>query len=58
MGRIFYNLICEELCITGDKIIHIDTNVGTLEEVHKIVTENVNKYPNGKWELYPIQLAV
>ena len=34
MGRIFYNLICEELCITGGKIIHIDTNVGTLEEVH------------------------
>lgn len=58
MGRMFYNLICEELCITGGKVIHIDTNVDSLEEAHKIVTENVNKYPNGKWELYPIQLAV
>ena len=58
MGRMFYNLICEELCITGGKVIHIDTNVGSLEEAHKIVTENANKYPNGKWELYPMQLAV
>lgn len=54
MGRMFYNLICEEICITGGKVIHIDTNVGSLEEAHKIVTENVNKYPNGKWELYPM----
>ena len=58
MGRIFYNLICEELCITGGKVIYIDTNVGSLEEAHKIVIENVNKYPNGKWELHPMQLAV
>lgn len=35
-----------------------DTNVGSLEEVHKIVTDNADKYPNGKWELYPMQLAV
>ena len=55
MGRMFYNLICEELCITGGKV---DTNVGSLEEVHKIVTDNADKYPNGKWELYPMQLAV
>lgn len=58
MGKMFYNLICEELCITGGKVIHIDTNVGSLEEVHKIVTDNADKYPNGKWELYPMQLAV
>ena len=58
MGKMFYNLICEELCITGCKVIYIDTNVGSLEEVHKIVTDNADKYPNGKWELYPMQLAV
>ena len=51
MGKMFYNLICEELCITGGKVIYIDTNVGSLEEVHKIVTDNADKYPNGKWEL-------
>ena len=49
MGRMFYNLICEELCITGGKVIHIDTNVGSLEEVYKIVTGYADKYPNGKW---------
>ena len=55
---IYYNLICEELCVTGGKVIHVDTNVGTLEEVHKIVTENADKYPNGKWELYPMQIII
>nr|DAG69171.1 MAG TPA: hypothetical protein [Caudoviricetes sp.]DAV95168.1 MAG TPA: hypothetical protein [Caudoviricetes sp.]DAX09888.1 MAG TPA: hypothetical protein [Bacteriophage sp.] len=54
----YFNLICEELCITGGKVIYIDTNVRTLEEVHKIVTDNAEKYPNGKWELYPMQLAM
>lgn len=58
MRRLYYNVICEEICITGGKIIHIDTNVGTLEEVHNIVIDNANKYPNGKWELYPVQLAI
>lgn len=38
--------------------IALATNVGSLEEVHKIVTDNADKYPNGKWELYPMQLAV
>ena len=47
--RVYFNLICEELCITGGKVIHIDTNVGSLEEVYKIVTEYADKYPNGKW---------
>ena len=45
----YFNLICEELCITSGKVIHIDTNVGSLEEVYKIVTEYADKYPNGKW---------
>ena len=40
------------------KFLPLDTNVGSLEEVHKIVTDNADKYPNGKWELYPMQLAV
>ena len=50
----YFNLICEELCITGGKVIHIDTNVGSLEEVYKIVTEYADKYPteNGNYILY------
>ena len=54
----YFNLICEELCINGGKVIYIDTNVRTLEEVHKIVTDNAEKYPKGKWELYPMQIII
>ena len=35
-------------------IYDIDTNVGNMDEVHKIVTDNIEKYPNAKWELYPM----
>lgn len=52
----YFNLICEEICILGGKIIHIDQNVSNMEEVHKIVCDNVGKFPNAKWELYPIHL--
>lgn len=52
----YFNLICEEICILGGKIIHIDQNVSNMEEVHKIVCDNIGKFPNAKWELYPIQL--
>ena len=58
MERYYFNVICEEISILGGKVIHIDENVGSLEEVHKVVMDNVTKYPNGKWELYPMQLAM
>ena len=44
MDRQYYNVICEEISILGGKVIHIDTNVG--------------KYPNGKWELYPMIITM
>nr|DAE07454.1 MAG TPA: hypothetical protein [Siphoviridae sp. ctRcp9] len=50
----YFNLICEEISYFGGKIIYIDTNVGNMDEVHKIVTDNIEKYPNAKWELYPM----
>lgn len=52
--RIYYNVICEELGIVGGKVIHIDKNVGNMDDVHKIVCEHIEKYPNAKWELYPM----
>ena len=52
--KMYFNLICEELGITGGKIIHIDKNVGNMEEVHKIVCEHIKEHPNAKWELYPM----
>ena len=52
--RMYFNLICEEVELTGGKIIHIDVNIGNMEEVHKVVLDNISKYPNAKWELYPM----
>lgn len=54
MSKIFFNLICEEMEITGGKMIHIDKNIGTIEDVHKTVCEHLEKHPNAKWELYPM----
>ena len=54
MSERYFNLICEEISYFGGKIIYIDTNVGNMDEVHKIVTDNIEKYPNAKWELYPM----
>ncbi|MEY8352609.1 hypothetical protein AALB39_04540 [Lachnospiraceae bacterium 54-53] len=53
-GKMYYNVICEEICIIGGKVIHVDTNAGSLDEVHKIVCNNILKYPGAKWELYPM----
>lgn len=51
-GREYFNVICEEICVTGGKISHIDENCGDLDEVHKIVKDNYGKHPNAKWEMY------
>ena len=48
----YFNVICEEISVLGGKIIHVDENVGTLDEVHTIVSDNLEKFPNGKWELH------
>ena len=29
-------------------------NVGTIDDVHKFMLENITKYPNSKWLLLPI----
>ena len=31
-----------------------DSNVGTLEDVHKFMDENIDKHPTCKWLLLPI----
>lgn len=54
MDRMYFNLICEEIEVTGGKVIDVDRNIGSIEDVHKIVKQDVKKYPNAKWELYPM----
>ena len=39
----YFNLICEEMEITGGNVIHIDKNIGNMDEVHKIVCEHIKK---------------
>ena len=49
----YFSMVCEEMEVTGGKTIHINENVGSEEEVHNLFWENVYKYPNAKWEIYP-----
>ena len=46
--KMYFNLVCEEIELTGGKIIHIDKNAGGIEEVHKIVCEHIEKHQNAK----------
>lgn len=50
--NMYFNLICEEMCLTGGKVIHIDENKKSLEAVHSVVKDNFLRYPNAKWELH------
>lgn len=34
--------------------ILVDSNVGTIDEVHKFMDKNIEKYPSCKWLLLPI----
>ena len=52
MEKMYFNVICEEFGVFGGKIIHVDKNVKDMDDVHKIVCDNILKYPNGHWELY------
>ena len=58
MRKAYFNVICEEISILGGKIIHVDENLKSMDEVHKLVSENVEKFPNGKWELYPSFITI
>nr|DAG57832.1 MAG TPA: hypothetical protein [Caudoviricetes sp.] len=58
MIKAYFNVICEEISYVGGKIIHVDENVSNMDEVHKVVCENIEKFPNGKWELYPCFITI
>lgn len=56
--RFYFNLICEEISITGGKIIHFDENMDNIQDVHNFVSKNYEKYPNAKWEMYPFSIEM
>ena len=41
----YFNLICEEMEITGGKVIHIDKNIGNMDER---ILKNI-PMPNGNF---------
>lgn len=55
---VYFNMICEEVCTTGGKVIHIDKNLGSKEELHQFFCDNVYKYPNAKWEIYMNSISI
>lgn len=56
--RIYYNIICEEIGVTGGKVIHVDENRGTLQEVHDVVDTYSREHPRAKWEMHPMSILV
>ena len=56
MDKSYYNLICEEIESIGGKTIHLDKNVGSLEDLFTLLSRNIEKYPNAKWEIYPMYI--
>ncbi len=57
-NKMYFNIICEEIEATGGKVIHIDENKSDLISIHKLVKENISKYPNAKWELYSMAVNI
>lgn len=49
----YYNVICEEIEITGGKVIHIDKNLGNMNDVINLsvkISANIQT-PNGNFIL-------
>lgn len=46
MEKRYFNVVCEELGVFGCKIIHVDKNAKDMDDVHKIVCDNILKYPS------------
>lgn len=48
----YFIVVCQEMDAFDGLVVHINKKAKDLNEVHEIVMDNVEKYPNGKWELY------
>lgn len=54
----YYIVVCQEIDMFDGLVIHVNQKVKNLDEVHKIVVENIDKYPNGKWELFKNSIKI
>lgn len=58
MNLFYFTLICENVDMFDGKVIHINQKVKNIEEVHQIVMNNLDKYPDSHWELYPNSIKI
>lgn len=58
MESSYFIVTCEEMDMFDGKIIHINQKAKNIEEVHKIVTNNINKYPLAHWELHTNLISI
>lgn len=54
----YFILTCESMNMFDGKIIHLNKKVKNIEEVHQIVLDNLDKYPDSHWELYPNSIKI
>lgn len=54
-GKEYYNVVCQELCIIGGMMIHVDENCGTMDDVHRIMSVNMKKFPKAVWLVFPMR---
>lgn len=58
MNLSYFILTCEDVDMFDGKVIHINQKVKDIEEVHQIVMNNIDKYPNSHWELYSNSIKI
>lgn len=58
MNLSYFILTCEDVDMFDGKVIHINQKVKDIEEVHQIVKNNLDKYPDSHWELYSNSIKI
>lgn len=54
----FYQVVCLEVDLWDGIIVHVNEKSKDLEGVSVIIQQNIKKFPNGKWEIYPYALSM
>lgn len=58
MSLDYYIVVCQEVDVFDGLVVHINEKAKDLDEVYNIVVDNINKYPNGKWELFKNSIKI
>lgn len=52
MNLNYYIVVCQEIDMFDGLIVRVNQKAKDLGEVFRIITDNIERYPNGKWELF------